>query len=154
MNDTERTEHLAKLKAYLDEPRRGFRAASPPFLSEEEIAEFQNTDSGFADALLGMIDEKGLKDADIYRKADVSRSVFGNVKNGHFSKGTAIALVLTLELGLAEAEQLLRKGQIVLSESYVPDKVIIYCIKNKIYDTNDVNYLLHQTNQPILREMR
>lgn len=154
MNNSERAEHLAKLKDYLDEPRRGLRVAAPPFLTEEELSEFKNTELGFADALLSMIDAKGLKDSDVYKKADISRSVFCNVKSGHFSRGTAIALTLTMQLGLAETEELLRKGNIVLSESYVSDKVIIYCIKNKIYDANDVNYLLNQTDQPILREMR
>lgn len=154
MDNRELQFHLTQLKEYLDEPRRGFRAAQPPFISEAEMSEFQNTDVCFADALLSLIDEKGLKDSEVYRRADVSRSVFGNMKNGHFSKGTAIALALTLELGLEDTQSLLRKGRFVLSESYTFDKVIIYCINHKIYDTDDVNYLLHETGQPILREAR
>ena len=148
-------QHLAALKNYLEETEfPSHRAAAPVQLSASEIAELQNTDSSFTEAVLGMIDEKGLKDSEVYRKADVSRSVFNNVKNGHFSKGTAIALALTLELGLEETQKLLRKGRVVLSDSFVFDKTIIYCIIHKIYEANDVNFLLEQLGQPILREAR
>ena len=143
---------LEALKEYLDEPN--YRACAPVFFTPEELAEINNTQPSFTDAVLGMIDKKGLKDSDVYKKADVSRSVFGNVKNGHFSRGTAIALALTLELTLAETQELLARGGITLSSSSKFDKTIMYCVLHKIYEADDVNYLLNQTGQPILREIR
>ncbi len=156
MTNREKLEkHLENLKTYLEESEFvGHRAASPLPLSDAEIAELNKTDTSFSDAVMCIIDEKGLKDSEVYKKADVSRSVFNNVKKGHCSKGTAIALALTLELSLEETQRLLRKARIVLSESFVFDKTIMYCIMNKIYVADDVNYLLSQIGQPILREAR
>ena len=107
----------------------------------------------FQQSLFALIDEKGMKDSAVYKKADVDRRLFSKIRADaayHPSKSTAIKLCLALELDMVSAEELLEKAGYCLSLSDTADLVVRYCIEHKIYKLLEVNEALDYFGQEIL----
>ena len=110
-------------------------------------------DESFSTALLRLIDQKGLNDPDVYKKANLDRKHFSKIRsNPHYvpSKPTAVALALALELNLLETEALLRKAGLALSSSSKFDVLISYFITHRMYKIDEINQVLFRYDQPIL----
>jgi O-acetyl-ADP-ribose deacetylase len=110
-------------------------------------------DESFSSALFRLIDQKGLKDPDVYKKANLDRKHFSKIRsNVHYvpSKPTAVALALALELNLHETETLLRKAGLALSSSSKFDVLISYFITRKMYKIDDINEVLFHYDQTLL----
>ena len=121
------------------------------WLSEDiyssELEEFINNrrQLTFSEVLLNMIDEKGYRDTDIYKKARIDRRHFSKIRsnaNYQIGKHKAIALALALELSKKETDNLLGSAGFSLSDSETFDLVIQFCIDKYIYDLDDVNQAL------------
>ena len=96
----------------------------------------------FCDSLFGIIDERGIKDSAVYKKADIDRRLFSKIRSDsdyHPAKNTAIRLCLALELDIIETEKLLESAGYCLSLSSTTDLVIRYCIEHKIFNIISVN---------------
>jgi O-acetyl-ADP-ribose deacetylase len=114
---------------------------------------FDHLDESFTSALFRLIDQKGLKDPEVYKKANLDRKHFSKIRsNAHYvpSKPTAIALALALELNLSETETLLRKAGLALSSSSKFDVLITYFVSNRMYNIDKVNEVLFHYDQPLL----
>ena len=125
--------------------------SSIDYLCDEESA-FE-PDISFGKYLIELIDERGLKDSEVYKKANINRDVFNKIINDKVTKPkkkTCVALAIALKLDLAETNELLSKAGYVLSNSFIFDKIIIYCLNNNIYDIFDINDLLFENDQEIL----
>lgn len=113
----------------------------------------RRTDEGFSRALLRLIDEKGMKDAECYRKANVDRRLFAKIRSDpeyRPSKPTVFAFIMALELSLPEAEELLEKAGFAISHSSKMDLVIEYCIRERFYDVMQINEVLYELDLPLL----
>ena len=107
----------------------------------------------FSEMLLRLIDERGLKDPDVYNKALIDRKLFSAIKckkNYKPGKQTALAFALALELDINTAREFLAKAGYALSPSDKSDIVVEYCIRQKIYDLYDVNLALLEHELPEL----
>ena len=100
-----------------------------------------------------IIDEKGLKDTAVYKKADIDRRHFSKIRS-HADyrprKQTALALALALELNLDETIDLIGRAGYALSNSSRADLIVRYCIEHGIFKLVDVNALLFRYDQPLL----
>lgn len=132
--------------------------ASPlPFeLDDEEslLHALSNTEDTFSESLLKLIDESGLTDAQVYKKANIDRRLFSKIrKNKDYtpSKSTVLSLAIALELDINKTKDLLRKAGFALSHSNKFDIIIEYFISNNTYDIYTINEVLFAFDQNTLR---
>lgn len=106
----------------------------------------------FSQRLLRMIDERNLKDSEVYTKANVDRRHFSKIRkdvNYTPNKKTVLAFAIALELSLDEAKDLLASAGYALSRSSKMDIIVAYFLQNKIYDMFEINDVLYAYGQPI-----
>ena len=126
-------------------------AASAPAPDWKEI--LKRTDEGFSKALLRLIDERGMTDAQCYKKANVDRKLFSKIHSNPAykpSKPTVLAFAVALELTLPETKNLLNKAGFSLTRSSKFDLVLEYCIRHRIYNIYEINEVLFEFDLPLL----
>ncbi len=127
---------------------------APLFPAEVNIDDFlKKMDKSFSDYLFDLIDRSGMKDPDVYKKANIDRKLFSKIRSNPYyrpSKHTAVALAIALELNLDETLDLLKRAGYTLSDSDIFDLIIRFFIERGEYDINEINCALYKYDQPLL----
>lgn len=117
------------------------------------ISMLESLDASFSTTLLELIDARGISDAQVYKRANVSRQLFSKIRSDAAykpTKKTALALAIALELNLDETEDLLRRAGFALSNASKADVIVEYFIRSKNYDIFEINEALYAFDQPLL----
>lgn len=99
----------------------------------------------FVQYLFKIIDEKGMKDSEVYKRANLDRRLFSKIRcdiNYLPSKNTALALAIGLELDIDETKSFLEKAGFALSKSILTDVIVEFYILKKDYDIFKINQAL------------
>ncbi len=128
-----------------------FHPAAPAETSLDRYLEMQ--DEGFRDMLLRKIDERGLTDAECYKRANVDRKLFNKIKNQpdyHPGKYTVLALAISLRLPMPELREMLMKAGFSLTRSSKADLIVEYFLLQGRYDVFEINEALFAFDQRLL----
>ena len=97
----------------------------------------RNPEESFSNMVLRLIDEKGLSDVEVYKKAGIDRRVFSRLrsrKDYQPSRNTGILLAMAMKLSLDEATDLLGKAGFALSHSSRSDLIVRYFLETGNHD--------------------
>ena len=150
------------IKENLKEEKKTFFKSKKAILFEEyalgeasSIDNFINdnkNDDKFQKLLFSYIDEKNLKDSNVYNKVNIDRRLFSKIRNENYhpSKDTIIKLGIALNLSIEELEKLLSSASYSLPKNNERDLIIRFSFINNIYDINTINDFLYDYKVNIL----
>lgn len=107
----------------------------------------------FQDKLFSYIDESGLTDVEVYKKANIDRKLFSKIRSNpmyHPRKQTVLALAIALQLNIEQTVDLLTSAEYALSPGSKGDLIVKYFIEHEIFDIMTINFALDEYGQPIL----
>ena len=141
-----------RLNEYINEnletlPRIRRRLSNYQTSKADDYINESNKESHFQELLFKYIDDKNLKDSDVYNKVHIDRRLFSKIRsdiNYHPSKETILLLGFALELNEEEIVRLLDSASYSLPKNNYYDLIIRFCFIHKIYKLTEVNELLEE----------
>ena len=132
---------------------RGAARGSSPDLGRSLAERLENLDESFAQTVLRLIDERGMTDVEVYKRANMSRQLFAKIRrdDGYRpTKRTACALAFALGLNHEDALALLERAGFTLSHSSKFDIIVEFFLMRGIHDIFQVNEALYAFDQQLL----
>ena len=107
----------------------------------------------FSQYLMYLIKEKGMDNADVWKRAIVDKKVFSKIKKNpdyHPQKRTALCLCVGAMLNMDESRDLLARAGYALSPCDKTDIIFSYFIENGIYDMIGLDIQLEEHGLPCI----
>ena len=134
-------------------PKKQAMVGGAAFSPKDLDKKLKMLDESFSEMVARKIREKGMKNSDCYKKANIDKKLFSKIYNDpHYKpkKQTAVALAIALELDIDETKELLMKAGLALSRSDKFDVIIEYFILNRRYNIFEINEMLFYYDQILL----
>jgi len=143
------------------------QCASIAWDEEEEYCDFSETHESalaermehmtdtFQEYLFYLIEMKGLTNAEVYKRAIITKQLFSKIKLNpqyHPDKGTAIRLCVGAKLSLDETIDLLARAGYALSPCDKRDIIFSFFIENQVYDMIEIDIALEEHGLPCFIE--
>jgi hypothetical protein len=121
---------------------------------ERKLAErMEHMSDTFPQYLFYLIEQKGMENAEVYKRAIVDRKVFSKIKNNpdyHPQKLTALCLCIGAKLNMDESRDLLARAGYALSPCDKTDIIFSYFIEHEIYDMIELDIQLEEHGLPCI----
>jgi len=107
----------------------------------------------FSEALLDLVDTKGMTDAEAYKRSNIDRRLFSKIRSnpGYApSKSTVLAFTIGLRLSVQDAQDLLARAGFAFSPCDTRDLIVRYFLENGDHDIAKVNGALYDFDQSLL----
>ena len=134
-----------------------YDAAEPscaPFDGEDTLeAALARAGESFAERLFRLIDERGLTDPQVYKRANLDRKLFSKIRTRpdyRPGKNTVLTLCVALQLDLDDTEDLLKRAGLALSPGSKADLIVEYFIAHGEFDVFRINEALFAFDQELL----
>ncbi|MBP1543414.1 MAG: macro domain-containing protein [Oscillospiraceae bacterium] len=139
---------------YVPEKEKRRKPEYPSAISMSSIAgRLDKQNITFSGRLMQMIDERSLKDSDVYKAANISKQLFSKIrsdKNYHPQKNTVLAFAVALKLTLAETDELLKYAGYILTTNDRTDIIVSYFIEKHRYNIYEINEVLFKYDLTLL----
>ena len=135
-------------------PRAGWDTGGMLLGTEEPDLDqlLRSLDESFVTTLLHLIDARSMSDAEVYRRAGLSRQLFSKIRSDeHYrpKKHTASALALALKLDLGQTQYLIGRAGYTLTNASKFDLVIKWFIGRRNWDLRVINDALYRLDLPV-----
>ena len=107
----------------------------------------------FSQAVLKLIDAKGMTDVETYKRSNIDRRLFSKIRSkANYSprKSTVLALCVGLKLNVREAQDLLARAGFAFSPCDRRDLIVRYFLESGDHDIAKVNGALYDFDQELL----
>lgn len=107
----------------------------------------------FSEYLLYLIDTKGMKNVDVYKRAIVDKRYFAKLKKNkdfHPEKIKALCLCVGAKLNLDETKDLLARAGYALSPADMTDIIFAFFIEHNHFDVIDIDIQLEEHGLPCI----
>ncbi len=128
------------------------------FLEENETAlneRMQHMSDTFQEYLLYLINQKGWTNAEVYKRALLSKKLFSKINTNpqyHPDKATAMRLCVGAQLSLDETIDLLARAGYALSPCDKRDIIFSFFIENEVFDMIEIDIALEEHGLPCFIE--
>lgn len=128
------------------------------FLEQNESAlneRMRHMSDTFQQYLLYLIEMKGLTNAEVYKRAIITKQLFSKIKlntNYHPDKATAMRLCIGAKLNLDETKDLLARAGYALSPCDKRDIIFSFFIEHEVFDMIEIDIALEEHGLPCFIE--
>lgn len=126
--------------------------SAPLFQLADEIEDFPE-EKTFSEAVLSIIDAKGMTDVEVYRSSNIDRRHFSKIRsNNNYApkKSTVLALTIGLKLSVQDAQDLMARAGFAFSPCDKRDLIVRYFLEKGEHDIVKVNGALYDFDQLLL----
>ena len=109
----------------------------------------------FQEYLLYLIESRGLTNAEVYKRAIITKQLFSKIKlnpNYHPDKATAMRLCVGAKLSLDETKDLLARAGYALSPCDKRDIIFSFFIEKEVWDMIEIDIMLEEHGLPCFIE--
>lgn len=157
-NDIRRLERYeqAARKREIELERHHIQMKSKKQLAEIDTSKFMkdpSEDCAFQKHLLKILNEKGVDNATVYKRANVTKGAFSKIICGDTKKPqkkTVLGLCVALKLDLTECAQMLAAADLAFNPYSKRDQLVIQFIERDMYDVDEINLALFACGQTLL----